>query len=300
MSQIAEISPGTGVREPGALERSPHTERNYARAVAAFRTWCTELGRVFFPAGPQDIQEYLTALSKRGLRYASIRAARAAIADAHRLAGYPDPTRAPVVEELMSELRQGDGGHPQIARALRSSAMDRIRNSACNPRAVTGARPRRESSEAALTRGLTDVAIIKVMSEAGLRRSEVATLRWRDITVREDGWGVITRPGKSGRESERLVGTACLADLDAIRGPYASPDDLVFGLSPSQIGRRVRAAAQEAGLGDGYTGQSCRIGKVYDLSEEGGSLSEIKAAGGWKSSTMPLRYRHMMKAGGDV
>ena len=34
----------------------------------------------------------------------------------------------------------------------------------------------------------------------------------------------------------------------------------VFGLSPRQIGRRVSAAAKAAGLGDGFTGHSGRVG----------------------------------------
>ena len=200
----------------------------------------------------------------------------------------------------MAYLRQGDHGHSGTAKPLDSSARGAIRDSACSPRAVAGARPRRESNSGARARGLTDIAIVSVMSEAGLRRSEVAALRWRDITLREDGLGVITKPGRSGLDSECLVGTACLADLEAIRPPYAGPDDLVIGLSPSQIGRRVRAAAQEAGLGDGYTGQSCRIGRVHDLTENGASLQELMQAGGWQSPAMPLRYRQMMKAGGDL
>ena len=34
----------------------------------------------------------------------------------------------------------------------------------------------------------------------------------------------------------------------------------VFGLSTSQIGRRVNAAAKAAGLGEGFTGHSGRVG----------------------------------------
>ena len=39
----------------------------------------------------------------------------------------------------------------------------------------------------------------------------------------------------------------------------------VFGLSSRQIGRRVQALAQAAGLGNGFTGQSGRVGMAQDL-----------------------------------
>ena len=281
-------------------ERSPHTHRCYGRAVAAFRAWCADRGCQYLPASPRDIENYLENLSGDGLRYSSIRVARAAIADVHRRSGHPDPTRYPDVASLMIDLRRGDDGCSSTAQPLDSSALGVIRDVACTPRAVAGARPRRENAAEARARGLLDIAIISVMSEAGLRRSEVSALRWRDIVVREDGLGVITMPRRSGSHGEFLVGTDCLEDLEAIRSPYAGPDDLVIGLSPSQIGRRIRAAAKEAGLGDGFTGQSCRIGRVYDLAENGASVQEIMHAGGWQSPMMPRRYMQIVKAGGDV
>ena len=300
------FAPSTSLADPeGRCEnhgftRSTHTNRNYRRAADAFGTWCAERTLTSMPAMPSDVVHYFRHLEAKGLRYATIRAARAAIADAHRRAGHSDPTRDPEVEGVLLELRQGNRGESGMAKPLGFSARDAIRLSACRPRAISGLAPRREDNAAARARGLTDIAIISMMSEVGLRRSEVAALRWRDITVREDGWGVITRPGRSGRDGECLVGTACLADLEAIRPRYADPDDRVFGLSPSQIGRRVRAAAQEAGLGDGYTGQSCLIGRVHDLADNGASVQELMNVGGWESPTMPLRYKRMMKSGGDL
>ena len=43
----------------------------------------------------------------------------------------------------------------------------------------------------------------------------------------------------------------------------------VFGLSPRQIGRRVQAAAVAAGLGEGFTGHSGRVGMAQDLAKSG-------------------------------
>ena len=57
------------------------------------------------------------------------------------------------------------------------------------------------------------------------------------------------------------------------------PSTPVFGLSASQICRRVNAAAKAAGLGDGFTGQSGRVGMAQDLVAAGVELPALMTAG---------------------
>ena len=52
---------------------------------------------------------------------------------------------------------------------------------------------------------------------------------------------------------------------DAVTDPAGS----VFGLSASQISRRVKAAGRMAGLGDGFSAHSPRVGMAQDLSAAG-------------------------------
>ena len=77
--------------------------------------------------------------------------------------------------------------------------------------------------------------------------------------------------------------------LDAIR---ADADDAasVFGLSDGSISRRIAAAAAQAGLGEGYSGHSCRVGMARDLAAAGIDLASLMLAGRWSSSAMPSRY----------
>ena len=64
----------------------------------------------------------------------------------------------------------------------------------------------------------------------------------------------------------------------------------VFGLSSSQIGRRVSAAAKAAGLGEGFTGHSGgRVGMAQDLAAAGVELPALMQAGRWQTSRMPAR-----------
>ena len=71
----------------------------------------------------------------------------------------------------------------------------------------------------------------------------------------------------------------------------------VFELSPQQIGRRVNAAAKAAGLGEGFTGHSGRVGMAQDLANTGTELPALMTAGRWKNSKMPARYTERQAAG---
>ena len=76
-----------------------------------------------------------------------------------------------------------------------------------------------------------------------------------------------------------------------------SPATKVFGLSVSQIGRRIKAATKVAGLGEGFTGPSPRVGMAQDLSAAGAEIPELMTAGKWDSPTMPAKYTEAQAAG---
>ena len=65
--------------------------------------------------------------------------------------------------------------------------------------------------------------------------------------------------------------------------------DPVFGLSGRQVGRCVAAAARGAGLGEGFSGHSGRVGLAAELSRGGTSTHEVAVAVGWKSAGMVIR-----------
>ena len=75
------------------------------------------------------------------------------------------------------------------------------------------------------------------------------------------------------------------------------PAASVFGLSASQISRRIKAAGKMAGLGGGFSAHSPRVGMAQDLSAAGAELPERMTAGRWDSPTMPARYTEAQAAG---
>ena len=71
----------------------------------------------------------------------------------------------------------------------------------------------------------------------------------------------------------------------------------MFGLRPNQISRRIKQAAQAAGLGDDFSGHSPRVGMARDLARVGIELPSLMNAGRWRSPAMPAHYTRNESAG---
>ena len=92
------------------------------------------------------------------------------------------------------------------------------------------------------------MALVAILSDAGLRRSEAAALTWGDVQRWDDGSGRITVVrSKTDAEAQGVVVAvtpAAMAALSAIRPASVASNVKVFGLSESQIARRVKAIAK--------------------------------------------------------
>ena len=135
---------------------------------------------------------YLGHLAAAGKAITSIEHARAAISHFHAAAGMQkadNPTRHPVVTEAIRGWRNRAPA-PKQADSLTADALARVRGVLRLPRHVRGGRL--ESSETAQRRAALDLAIIGVLADGGLRRSEAAALTWQDVELWPDGTGRLT------------------------------------------------------------------------------------------------------------
>lgn len=131
------------------------------------------------------------------------------------------------------------------------------------------------------------------MRDALLRVSEAAELIWGDIEEEEDGTGrLLIRRLKTDPEGEGAVAFLSVPTMDSLKAIRArGPDDCrVFGLSAGCISRRIRQAAYAAGLGEGFSGHSPRVGMARDLARTGTALTRLMTAGRWRSPRMPALY----------
>ena len=148
-----------------------------------------------------------------------------------------------------------------------------------------------------------DVALLATLRDGLLRQSEAAALTWGDVEFRDNGSALLTlRQSKTDQESEGVVlyvGREASRALLDIRPAVELLDrnTSVFGMTTRHIGNRVRAAAKAAGLGEGYTGHSGRVGMAQDLVKSGVELPALMTAGRWKSSKMPARHTERQAAG---
>ena len=156
--------------------------------------------------------------------------------------------------------------------------------------------------ETALRRGRHDIALASVLSDAGLRISEAADLRWRDVFDAEDGAGLVyierSKTDQAGEGAYVVITPDTLTALKLLREDTGAQSDSksVFGLSMSQISRRVDSMARAAGLGEGYSGHSGRVGLAIRMTRRGAPLQAVQTHGRWKSPSMPARYTRSEKA----
>lgn len=287
-----------------AVERSrrPATRRAYASAWRGFRKWAKEEGLSSLPADPITVAAYLVHRVMRGLSISSLEMDRKAIGYYHRTAGHPSPTSSEGVKSTLAGLRNQaiDLGlnNPRQARGLTAERLMRIEETACLPR--SGPSGRTESVGFARRRGKVDIAIASVMRDALLRRGEAAELRWRDIEFWHDGSARVTiRQSKTSTVSAvQFIGVNAATALRYIRPAASDSDGRVFGIVRGRtISNRIAAMARAAGLGEGFTGHSPRVGMTQDLTARGMGLAAIMVAGRWKSERMPAYYSRGESAG---
>lgn len=294
--------PSEGIQIVGALlleSLALNTRRVYGYAWRGFTSWAGERGLVSLPAEPETVSWYLGWLAQEGRSLSTVRVHRAAIVSAHKNGGADSPANHPGVRAVMAGIARSIGRPQGQATGLSADGMAAVVATACIPRTTRGGRM--ETEEEARRRGRLDIAALSVMRDGMLRVSEGAALTWADIADWPDGSGRLTvRRSKTDTEG---VGTVLylwpdtMARLNAIRPPDSRPDHPVFGLSGRQLRRRISQAFGAAGLGNGYSSHSARIGMAEHLAAAGAGLVELQAAGRWKSPVMPARYVRNTTAG---
>ena len=288
-------------RVADALEnaQSENIRRNYAGQYRKFRAWCEREKQSVLTASPEVVAAYATELMDDGKSMSTVRLAVSAIVDAHKRVGLESPVNAGVTETLRGLARQVGVSQKQ-AKPLDADALAAIRATAFTPRRSRGGSL--ESEGTALKRGRLEVALASVLSDEGLRVSEAAQLRWRDVLNAESGAGLVyierSKTGQAGEGAYVVITPDTLLALEQLRQDSEtwSDDAPVFWLSMSQISRRVDSMARAAGLGEGYSGHSGRVGLAIRMTRRGAPLQAVQTHGRWKSPSMPARYTRGEKA----
>ena len=280
---------------------SNNTRRVYSAQWRIFTDWCGDVGLRALPADPLTVARYLAVRAGSGASVATLRLAASAIAKAHQLAGHESPGRDQGVRASLKGWGRRLAKPQRQAGALTADVLSVIRLTAPKPRARGRGM---ETPAQAAQRARFDLALVAVLSDGGLRRSEAAALTWGDVQRWDDGSGRITViRSKTDVEAQGAVVAitpAAMKALDTLRPAGAGGEVKVFGLSESQIARRVKAIAKAAGLADWefFSGHSGRVGMARRMAQNGAPTHEIERQGRWKQGGgMVGRYTRGETAG---
>ena len=279
----------TTARDLAHASLSENTRRMYASALRGLDTALAGA-----PLNDDALALYLGRLYDAGRAASSAAMVVAAARFRARITGAPNPV-GPVSERVLAGYRRRarKRGRGQ-ARPLTADGLAAILATAHLPRETGRGR---ESDEVARRRGTMDCAIAGLLFHAGMRRSELAALEWRDIEEAPslpDAILVTVRASKTNQAGERadvrMVKNGAADALRKLRDSAGeAPEARVIPLSPSHIGHRLQAAARAAGLGK-LTAHSGRVGLASELTARGASTADVMLAGGWQSAAMVARY----------
>ena len=280
---------------------SDNTRRVYQTQWKIFDDWCSDVGLRALPAEPLTVARYLAARAGSGASIATLHLATSAITKAHEWAKLESPCRDPGGRASLKGWGRRLSKPQRQGSALTADVLAVIRLTAVQPR------PRGrgfETADQAAQRGKFDVALVAVLSDAGLRRSEASSLTWGDVQRWDDGSGRITvirsKTDVEAAGAVVAITPAAMGALDAIRAVSVANDEKVFGLSQSQIARRVKVISKAAGLADWefFSGHSGRVGMARRMAQNGAPTHEIERQGRWKQGGgMVGRYTRGESAG---
>lgn len=253
---------------------SENTRRAYSGALRRFDAWLLANG---LESGDQPLALYLAALDAEGKALSSASMVCSAV-------------------KLREPAHMGRLAQQALRGYRRGGRSERGRGQAAS--VTTGD----VSDMMDAAKNAVDRALIGVLFQCGLRRSEAAALQWRDIedgTTDADLIRVRVRKSKTnqeGAEDIRICAKRVASALRELRDATGgNPNAPVFvgrqgGLCAASINLRVKALAKAAGIGGKVSAHSARIGLASELTLRGASVQEVMAAGNWRSASMVRHY----------
>ena len=298
------------VNQVAEESRAETTRYQQNQQWETFVKWCEARGFQSLPADPETVAVFIFTQGYGRKKSNTLRGCYASsIAAKHRSAGKDSPCTdrvARVIKGFVNRAKEA-GQREKRAKPLTAEDLEKIRDTACIPRKTDRGMERPSNAR---RRGLVDIALISVMRDALLRRSEAAEVRWERIAPQPDGSGRLSIPwSKTDQQGEGVVlylGPPTMKALDRIRPRQQQmlerdeDEKGLFGLKAAAISERIAAAALAAGLGEGYSGHSCRVGMAVDLADAGATMAQLQSVGRWKSSQTVARYVGSQFAGRSV
>lgn len=268
-----------------------NTLRGYASDLRVFEAWCSTRALTWLPAEPQTVAAFIDHQINT-LSASTLKRRLAAINFAHRMADLSSPTTRSVVHLALRRAARRQSRRPKQATGLTSEVLTRILEHLPDTLA-----------------GLRDAALISVGYDTLCRSSELAMMTVAHLRLSNADTGSLLVPRSKGDQaadgriawlSPRTVGhlRRWLEAARVVEGALFRSLHLARisdeALNTSSIRRLVKRAAKTAGVatdvGKALSGHSMRVGAAQDMLVAGFDALAIMQAGGWKTTTVLLRY----------
>ena len=263
-----------------------NTKKLRAEGMAMWATWATINRQRIIPAEPASVATFLARLAELGRSTLTITGYLKGVVTYHEMLGLDSP-----VTNQVRKVKQGierlHGKWGKQAPGLSRKAMKAIEQTAFTPLS-------HETPEQTMERGQKIIALVNLMRDCLLRRSEAASATWGDISpYDDDGSGALfvkrSKTDRSGEGAALYVSRETMDALSAIRNG-ASDCDTIFGWTADQITYRMKQSSRIAGLNEAFSTHSMRRGMAQELIRENATIEELKEAGRWDDDSISVRY----------
>lgn len=297
---------------------SEHTWKMLMQVARQWSKWCQEGDRVWFPAQPEDVRDYLLHLQAAGRAVKTITMHLQMLNIIHKRAGLARPSDSNAVSLVMRRIRREnvDAGE-QAGQALpfQRRDLDKLRGRLAGTEEITEIR---------------ELAFLGLAYNTLLRISEISRIRAKDITRTDEG-RIQIRIGRT-KTLVSTAGTVKTLSRDVTElvdswiqasGVMEDPDNYLFcrilkngvpvlstqkPLTPRSLEAlfesahaRLHGRKKKTDLRyQAWSGHSARVGAAVDMARAGVSVTEIMQAGGWSRVEMVLTYIRNLESEGSA
>ena len=259
MTNISDQIPTSPVRTLTEAEWRTPPLPSYRSNIEGWLAWASDSEYPAAPAEPAHIIAFIAGRAQAGTNPSTLNKDLLAISAYHRALGLDDPI-SHQVRVAESNVRRRHGSPATRIPALTIDRFEVIKQTISSTRS-----------------GMETVATIALARDGLLRSHDLCGLRWADVEDSADGTGILTFVTTRRMLAKCPLCAETMEFLSAIRGGD-DDDDRILNVTPKTNYCRIRRAAVAAGLGDGYTTDSPRLGMASDLLNAGESLLNVMLA----------------------
>ncbi|OBT07985.1 hypothetical protein A9264_05830 [Vibrio sp. UCD-FRSSP16_10] len=266
-----------------------HNQYSHNSLLSMFNDWnhfvefCQRRKVASLPGSTTAVRLFIEKQSE-SRKYSTLKRMAITIGLVHRFHEFTDPCNHRQTKMLLAQLRIDKRGDAKQAQAFNSSHLHQIQQQL--------------DSESTLKQ-LRDAAILSVMFECAMKRSELRTLCFYqlqfDVLDNEaiqininDGHYQLSQPTSEIVKRWILMVPDHLGPVFRRIDRHGNIGD--DALDASSIYRVFRATETQLGLSLQLSGQSARVGAAKELAKQGYDVKGITDFGRWLSPAMPAQY----------